>query len=170
MSEARMKVINNWHDLEPYGIKALTGEACALSMRLLCDVNRSGLNLMERALGGVSITPNPDWNGHDAIGSLLIPYDMFESIAVIALTTRNGFNTVAALNRGCIGFNRQEVLAEIKALEWCPLKKECEDWIEAFLIKSGRPDVKRWYTLDVNPDPKITIDDRNVHQMSGRVR
>ena len=33
-----MKSINCWNDLEPFGLIVLTGEACGLSYRLLCDV------------------------------------------------------------------------------------------------------------------------------------
>ena len=33
-----MQKITCWDDLRPYGIGALTGEACGLSYRILCDV------------------------------------------------------------------------------------------------------------------------------------
>ncbi len=37
-----MKYIHDWNDLRAYGINYLTGEACAVGKRLLCDVNERG--------------------------------------------------------------------------------------------------------------------------------
>ena len=37
-----MKSIRCWDDLSPFGIVPLTGEACGLSYRILCDVTAAG--------------------------------------------------------------------------------------------------------------------------------
>ena len=46
-----MKTIRNLSDLRPFGIDLLTGESCALSRRLLCDVTEEGKSLILKALG-----------------------------------------------------------------------------------------------------------------------
>jgi hypothetical protein len=45
-----MKSIRCWDDLSRYGILPLTGEACGLSYRLLCDVTAAGKRIIEKAL------------------------------------------------------------------------------------------------------------------------
>ena len=47
--EQPMKTIHCWNDLSAYGIELLTGEACGLSYRLLCDVTAAGKKLIEKA-------------------------------------------------------------------------------------------------------------------------
>lgn len=45
-----MKTIHSWDDLSKYGIVPLTGEACGLMYRILCDVTARGKRLVEKAL------------------------------------------------------------------------------------------------------------------------
>ena len=44
-----MKSIRSWDDLSAHGIVPLTGEACGLSYRILCDVTGRGKKIMEKA-------------------------------------------------------------------------------------------------------------------------
>ena len=37
-----MKTISQWRHLEEYGIVPLTGEACGLMYRILCDLTEHG--------------------------------------------------------------------------------------------------------------------------------
>ena len=46
-----MQKITCWDDLRPFGIDVLTGEACGLSYRLLCDVTERGKQTIQKALG-----------------------------------------------------------------------------------------------------------------------
>ena len=46
-----MKTVNCWNDLEPYGIVLLTGEACGLCYRLLCDLTEQGRKILGKCLG-----------------------------------------------------------------------------------------------------------------------
>ena len=46
-----MKTISDLRDLRPFGIDILTGEADALSYRLLCDLNKRGVDIICEALG-----------------------------------------------------------------------------------------------------------------------
>jgi hypothetical protein len=41
-----MITVRDWNDLRSFGINALTGEACAVGKRLLCDVNDQGRKLL----------------------------------------------------------------------------------------------------------------------------
>ena len=43
-----MKIVSSWDHLRPYGIDLLTGEACSLMYRLLCDLTQSGKSIVER--------------------------------------------------------------------------------------------------------------------------
>ena len=46
-----MKHVHCWNDLRQFGINILTGEACALGMRVLCDLDEQGVRLMREVFG-----------------------------------------------------------------------------------------------------------------------
>lgn len=46
-----MKAIRSWDDLRCYGIIALTGEACMLGQRILCDLTKEGMAKIRRWFG-----------------------------------------------------------------------------------------------------------------------
>ena len=56
-----MKTVSCWDEIRPWGIDALTGEACSLGYRLLCDLTARGRATVERCLG-VKIQ-SENWNG-----------------------------------------------------------------------------------------------------------
>jgi hypothetical protein len=75
--------------LRRFGIGMLTGEACALGERVLCDVTEEGLKLLELAFDArikLGAPYNNSVNGVPPIGSLLIPNKMFHTLAVVALS------------------------------------------------------------------------------------
>lgn len=43
-----MKTVRSWNDLRPYGIDLLTGEACGMMYRYLCDVTEQGKKAVEK--------------------------------------------------------------------------------------------------------------------------
>ena len=57
-----MKTINCWDDLTQYGIVPLTGEACGLMYRILCDVTGGGKSVLEKALGVAELKLPESWN------------------------------------------------------------------------------------------------------------
>ena len=57
-----MKTINCWDDLSQYGIVPLTGEACGLSYRILCDVTAAGKRIIEKALDVAQLGSAQNWN------------------------------------------------------------------------------------------------------------
>ena len=57
-----MKSIRCWDDLSRYGIVPLTGEACGLSYRILCDVTAAGKKIIEKALDVAQLGLRENWN------------------------------------------------------------------------------------------------------------
>lgn len=84
-----MKSITCWDHLAPFGIVPLTGEACGLSYRLLCDVTASGKRILEKALGVVELRLQENWNSGSAenphVGSIMLAPDLLLFVGVFAL-------------------------------------------------------------------------------------
>ena len=84
-----MKTISCWNDLRPYGIDVLTGEACGLSYRFLCDVTERGRKILERWLSVPELNLSDAWNRGDVadphVGSILLTPEVLTGISVFAL-------------------------------------------------------------------------------------
>jgi hypothetical protein len=87
--EVIMKTINCWDDLTQYGIFPLTGEACGLMYRILCDVTAQGKRILEKALGIPDLKLPESWNcgsEHDPhVGSIMLARDVLPFVGVFAL-------------------------------------------------------------------------------------
>ena len=87
-----MKSIHSWDDLSAYGIVPLTGEACGLMYRILCDVTARGKKTLEKALAVTELRLQENWNrGTDDdlhVGSIMLARDVPSFIGVFALTER----------------------------------------------------------------------------------
>ena len=71
-------------ELEKYGITVLTGEACGIGLRLLCDLTVDGRELLTVFLGGC--TPAmPNWNP-GAIRSAMLSWSTLKDLLIFALT------------------------------------------------------------------------------------
>ena len=46
-----MKHIQSWDDLRQFGIHTLTGEACAVGLRILCDLTPDGVRVIREVFG-----------------------------------------------------------------------------------------------------------------------
>lgn len=81
--------IHTWSDLRQFGINALTGEACAYSMRLLCDVNEDGRDALCDYLGIKPEGFNAPWNStvHEklALGSIMLSRETLMPLAQFLL-------------------------------------------------------------------------------------
>lgn len=77
--------------LEELGIVALTGEACGIGMRILCDLTPDGVELVEEFLGGtVEVREGTNWNSRDGqVGSALLSRGMLEELVLFALCKRH---------------------------------------------------------------------------------
>lgn len=141
-----MKTIASWSALEPYGIVPLTGEACALGYRLLCDLTAQGKRIVERCLS-VEIRSD-NWNSGSKedrhVASVLVVPEMLVPLTVFALLEA-GCREVWTTNCAAFGVEPDDTEEEI-----------------AMMKRHAKP--HRRFTFH-GP-----FQDRNQHQISGRVR
>ncbi len=149
--------INGWSDLKKYGINPLTGEACALSMRTLCDLSEKGADLMCNFLGLQYRNPATtvfaqNWNsmvGEDpAVASTMLPRGLFPDLCKFAIFTvsraKYALNSPDGAWHGYdadfvsdLGYSEEELFKRIPG---------------------------EWYRNPLAPD----AGSRNVHQFTGR--
>lgn len=85
MKNVAYEIFNGPKDLPRLGISPLTGEACAYSQRLLCDVSAAGLQLLQEFLGAMQLALPPNMNsrvGDDAaaVGSVMLPRSLWQDL------------------------------------------------------------------------------------------
>ena len=145
-----MKTVNSFQDLTAYGIEPLTGEACGLSYRLLCDVTESGRKVLEKALGIPNLPLPPQWNrGTEAdphIGSVMLSPEFLIPLAVFALLESGCTEVWLVREGGVIGIE----------------PSDSPDMIDA-----NRRLVGERFLRSLRY--RGTAEDRNVHVMSGRI-
>ena len=145
-----MKTINCWDDLSCYGIVPLTGEACGLSYRLLCDVTAAGKRVIEKALGVAQLGLHENWNHGSAddphVGSIMLAPDLLPFIGVFAL-----------LEAGCreVWLTKGHTVIGIEA-------EDSPDCVESFQRIHANDLARRFGYAG-------TAGDRNQHMMTGRV-
>jgi hypothetical protein len=145
-----MKSIRTWDDLSAHGIIPLTGEACGLSYRILCDVTARGKKIIEKALDVAQLRLQENWNhgsGDDAhVGSIMLAPELLPFIGVFAL-----------LEAGCreVWFTKTRQVLGIEA-------DDEPDRVVAMQRYCGEEMVRRFAYAG-------TAGDRNQHVMSGRV-
>ena len=148
-----MKRITKLADLEEFGIVPLTGEACSLGYRILCDVTEEGKELIKLTFGLSNVTLHPNWNrGTSAaphIGSIMLPFQTCIPLGVFALLKRYGEVWVI--------YDQFNHPSSVMGLEKDDYKQEWKEYLD----NSKTP-----YTV-----LKGSVENgaRNVHQMSGRI-
>jgi hypothetical protein len=150
--EVVMKSIHSWNDLSNFGIVPLTGEACSLRYRILCDVTAQGKKTLEKALGVVDIGLAENWNhGSDAdphVGSIMLAREILRPFVGI----------FALLEAGCreVWLTKGNSLIGIESTD-------SDEKVDRFDQYHSGNLVRRFaYTG--------TAGDRNQHMMSGRVQ
>ena len=108
-----MKSIANVHDLLPYGLDALTGEADAHGYRCLFDCTAKGKLILERTMD-TKLELHDPWNSGKPdelhIGSLLLPFEFVPAIAIFALLSDTNVTEVWLMKSGSVlGFGVQDV-------------------------------------------------------------
>lgn len=145
-----MKTINCWDDLSRYGIVPLTGEACGLSYRILCDVTASGKRIIEKALGIAQLDLRDNWNHGSAedphIGSIMLAPEFLPFLGVFALLEHGSREAYLTKGNGVVGIE----------------STDSADQLESFKRFSANNLVRRFAYAG-------TAGDRNQHAMSGRV-
>src|SRR5689334_12135555 len=84
-----MMSIKGIADLAACGIEPLTGEACGLSYRILCDITDAGRKILAKAFGIHGFTLAEPWNRGTAddphVGSIMLAPELFTFIGIFAL-------------------------------------------------------------------------------------
>ena len=141
-----MKTVSSWDHLRPYGIDLLTGEACSLMYRLLCDLTQNGKRIVERCLS-VQIQ-SENWNGGSGddphVASIMLTREMLVPLAVFALL-ENGCREVWVTDSAAIGVEPDDSDDELERM------KRFTKPVRRFAFRGP-------------------FQDRNQHQMSGRVQ
>ena len=141
-----MKTVAKWDQLREFGVDPLTGEACALGYRLLCDLTERGKRIVERCLS-VEIQ-SENWNhGSDAephVAAIMLTQEMIVPLGVFALLDA-GCREVWVTAQAAIGIEVSDTDADVERMRqvWKPHRR--------FAYRGP-------------------FQDRNQHQMSGRVR
>lgn len=144
------------------GINPLTGEACALSMRILCDMNAEGAALMREYLGlPFDCALSPAWNstvnGKPSVASVMIERSAFPALVHFALL-RKGFRYVYGRDDAVesSGFNDSD-------LSHYP---DLRGYIDGTAQRAGFDQGARVYRNPRSAAPSVGT--RNVHAFSGR--
>jgi hypothetical protein len=140
-----MKIVARWSDLEKFGIDPLTGEACSLMYRILCDLTAQGKAVVEKCLS-VEIR-SENWNsgspGDPHVASIMLTQEMLQPLAIFALL-ESGCREVWITDRAAIGVEPGDTDEQVDMM------KRCHKPTRRFAYHGA-------------------FQDRNQHQMSGRV-
>lgn len=114
--------IRNMQDLRHVGIETLTGEACGLMMRVLCDVNKEGAAVWREALGLLPDSVLADnWNsrvnGEPSVASIMLPrYPLETLLGVVGLIRKGGYSVYICKDESVLGVSdalSQDLQAEL---------------------------------------------------------
>lgn len=80
--------LSDWNSLEVFGIRSLSRERCAYSLRVVCDLNEDGRRLVSQLLDVDEGAFASQWNsmvdGKPAVASVMLPIGMFDDLAMFA--------------------------------------------------------------------------------------
>ncbi len=145
-----MKLIRGWEDLSAFGIVPLTGEACGLSYRILCDVTARGKKTLEKAMSVAQLGLHENWNHGSAddphVGSIMLAPDLLPFIGVFALLEAGCREVWLTKRQQVIGIESEDLPERLDGL-----KRYCGDELLRRFGYAG------------------TAGDRNQHAMTGRV-
>lgn len=137
--------------LESIGISLLTGEACAFSMRVLCDVNQKGKELIEDFLG-VTLSKEP-WNSRvnnfPSVNSFMLSRETIDPLVRFSLF-RDKYKYVYGQNAAYTGFNEEDIP-----------KHPFLEMVHSKGTSSFAPGL-------LYRNPNVTGVSRNIHQFTGR--
>ena len=145
-----MKTIQSWNDLSVHGVIPLTGEACGLSYRLLCDLTAAGAKIVAKMFGVPELKFAEPWNSGSSdvphVGSIMLSPEMLTPLAVFVLLEGQCQEVWLIRSGGALGFEATDSADEIGRIK----QRRKDDLLRRFSYAG-------------------TAGDRNVHVMSGRV-
>jgi hypothetical protein len=155
MSDTRSSIaIHGLAGLEYFGIKPLTGEACAYSQRVLCDVNESGRALLAEYFGtpdlALASPMNSTVKNEPSVGSIMLTRDSWNGLAKFAVFYTGGLAYCESGVQGVTGIFSYELLARY----------------EAFATELHGVSLTRNHA---RTSDSPLVGSRNIHQMTGRV-
>jgi hypothetical protein len=141
-----MKTVASWVALGEFGIIVLTGEACSLMYRTLCDLTQKGKRIVERCLSVEIQSENWNCGSKDDphIASIMLTQEMIVPLAVFALL-EFGCREVWVTDRFAIGVEPNDTEEQVQRMK-----------------QVHKPHRRFAY--------HGPFQDRNQHQMSGRVQ
>jgi hypothetical protein len=146
-----LKFISCFDDLTQHGVIPLTGEACGLSYRVLCDITAKGKKLLEKALGLRDLGPAENWNRGSKddphVGSVMLTTDLITLVGVFALLEAGCKEVWTWKGRGVVGFEPSDDPKQIQTFH---------------AVREGELGRRFGYFG--------TAGDRNVHVFTGRVQ
>lgn len=139
--------LSNVKDLEQFGINWLTGEACAYSMRGLCDLNEDGVELWEEftSMHVTDKNMNIEVAGKPAINSIMLSRSTIEDLFKYVIW-REGYEYAVQHGSEFIGYS--------------DLNSEQLEYL--------RESSDGFYSNPRGKGPQV--DGRNIHQFTGRSR
>lgn len=153
--------INGWNDLTQFGINALTGESCAYSMRLLCDLNEDGVDLMRQFLGLPATVGmeelysqfSSNWNSRvgdkPAIASIMLPRGVYDDLCRFIIFLKTYDYALKDNGGGWSGYTAV--------------------WLTQHRITAVKMEELHEGRLYRNPrNPEASVGSRNVHQATNR--
>lgn len=148
--------IHCWQDMQQFGINALTGEACAHAMRLLCDVNADGRDMLLDYLGMpmttvVSGAWNSRVNNEPAVGSFMLHRSSLLQIAEFAMMRQNPRAIVYKGGEAIMGIFTDHMYEQYKKL--------VEDWPNT---------TGKWTMRTIGRSSQPHEGSRNTHAFTGR--
>jgi len=160
-----MKTVNVFDSLKEFGIDVLTGEACALSMRLLCELTPE---MMETYLAytGIKVSieqvKHSDWNNPEKY-AVFLTHEVMEDLVIMRLMDENELVVEILPNeQNSKGFSMQKFLLAGSSEE---IKEYCKDKFdnsESSFYKMGR---SYWIYRE---QPRVGFS--NVHHFTGMVQ
>lgn len=146
---------SNWSDFRRVGIDYLTGEACGLMLRGLCDLTARGKRLVSKTFGieFQSEAWNSGGKADPHVASILLHVDMLPMLSIFACLETGGIVECYALYNkdktwaGTHGFSAEDAA-------------ERDEWIKC--VQGFGCSVRRYAY-------EGTAGDRNRHEMSGRI-
>ena len=150
--------------LEVVGVSILTGEACAYSMRLLCDLNEEGAALVAEFLGtagklNLPRNMNSKVNGKPAIRSIMLTRGMINELKTWACLTRVFDAGVVLI---VVNHNSKSDPSYIA----CPSYDAARDAYDKLSLRGNTDSFQQYSSLPAGGQP--SSHGRNQHAWSGR--
>jgi hypothetical protein len=145
----------NWRDMVQLGVNVLTSESCAYSMRLLCDVNAAGRELVIDYFGlrpdtVLAESWNSMVNGVPSVGSVMLHRNSLPQLARFALCRAGALAYVVMPDDQTLGVFDADLLTQYEQLQADPARSFDIDIVRN--VASGAS----------------SIGSRNVRQATGR--